>query len=137
MTATPSSSSLVEDHALHQQTQQLIRLCRSMLNCHENAEKAFQRPGLVNPQARWKQDEKKMAELLRCGRHYGEKLVEGLLSPEEGTPAGDIEGEEGLVAEMFEKSSRAVEEEGWGPIAQAQLKALTSIMRTVPGSGKR
>ena len=85
-----------------------------------------------------------MRQLLNYGRKYGEKLVEGIISPdgnvEDGpsTKDGEKEGEqlsepETLAVGLFENSKKkSGETETWGRVAHAQVRALAAVVRTVP-----
>jgi len=138
-------STNVKENPLHQQTQQMLRLCRNILRRHQTTERESQRPGLVSPRAAWTEDEQKMVALLQCGRQYGEKLAENLLSPDETNPdnvarrSGDKGSEEaeGLVAGMFEKTKQTAVSDTWGQVAHAQMRALAGVVRTLPVAAKK
>ncbi|KAK1761392.1 hypothetical protein QBC47DRAFT_428850 [Echria macrotheca] len=124
------------------QTKEMIRLCWAVVERHEAAERESLHPELVSPKEKWEKDRQKMTLLLEYGRQYGQKLAESLLSPEDmepeeldcDAPLADEEDASGLALGMFDKTKKAVRSETWGQLAHAQMKALTSVARTLPGS---
>jgi hypothetical protein len=119
----------------------MIRLCWAVVERHEAAERESLHPELVSPKEEWEKDRQKMTLLLEYGRHYGQKLAESLLSPEDKEPEPDCdslladEGDaEGLAVGIFDKTKKAIQSETWGQLAHAQMKALASVARTLPGS---
>ena len=126
-----------EGNPLYQQTQRMLRLCRGMVNRHRAVEKETERPDLKTPRETWGGDAEEMSKLLACGRQYGEKLVEGLISPEGWDSAKDRQGGEvgDMVTELFKRSGKVAEKktEAWGRVANAQVKALAGVVRTLGG----
>jgi hypothetical protein len=91
-----------------------------------------------------------MRKLLECGRVYGERVVEGWLTPEEKEKesGGEGEGEDGdgeegefdegmmreaekLARGLFE-TERRKGEETWGVAARKQMVALAGVVMTLP-----
>lgn len=144
----PSSGSTKETNPLFTKGQQLTKLCRDILQCHQITDRDSQQHKPMVPREIWEQDYQKMRQLLDYGKKYGEKLVEGIISPSSDVGKGDhktpssIEGENGgedlgepetLAVGLFDKSKKKSEEtETWGRVAHAQVKALAAVVRTVP-----
>jgi hypothetical protein len=100
------------------------------------------------------QDEEGMRKLLEYGRLYGERVVEGWISPrdhqdrdggEEEDESSDDEDKgnmseaENLARGLFEwrrKGRGLVKgEESWGVVARRQMVALAGVVRTLPSKG--
>ncbi|KAK1832210.1 hypothetical protein QBC39DRAFT_76888 [Podospora conica] len=119
------------NNPLYKQTQELMRLSRSMVHRHRALERETERPGLNTPRETWKEDGEEMSKLLACGRQYGERLVAGLISPdgvgEIGNDAGGGEVD-GMVKELFTSVETS---DTWGRVAGDQVKALTEVVKTL------
>lgn len=107
-----------EDNPLFEQTQQLLRLSRAMLDCHRTAERACRggpQLALASPGEAWKRDEEGMRRLLEYGRLYAERIVEGWITPGEKEGADEqeeVEEEEGEEDAVGEGRGREREREG-------------------------
>ncbi|KAK4234000.1 hypothetical protein C8A03DRAFT_19025 [Achaetomium macrosporum] len=148
--SVPSFST--KDHPLFEQTQQLIRLSRAILKCHQTADRDSRTVDLKSPRETWKQDEEGMRKLLEYGKLHGEKVVEGWITPttseqkHQGTDDDDDDGEdsgedkeimteaENLAKGLFEwrrKGRGLLKAEGWGVAARRQMVALAGVVRTL------
>ncbi|KAK3901136.1 6d24efdd-47e8-48fc-a4f6-c9a3cf6d6fdb [Staphylotrichum tortipilum] len=154
-TTTPGTGTApasAKDNPLFKQTQQLLRLSRAILACHQTAERAARPPpDLASPRETWKRDEEGMRELLEWGRIHGERAVERWITPgerwgemgQEDADQGEGERErekrseaENLARGLFEW--RRVMEgagESWGVVARKQMVALAGVVRTLPETG--
>ncbi|KAK3397284.1 hypothetical protein B0T20DRAFT_441036 [Sordaria brevicollis] len=144
-TKNPTTAGTKATNPLFTTGQQLTKLCRNILQRHQIAERDSQLHNPTVPREIWGEDYTKMRQLLDYGRKYGEKLVEGIISPDANkgdsdTPSKDGEKEaedlgepETLAVGLFDKSKKKSEEtETWGRVAHAQVKALAAVVRTVP-----
>ena len=141
---TKSPSGTKEMNRLFTKGQQLTKICRDILQRHQMADRNAQQHKPTVPREIWEQDHQKMRQLLDYGRKYGEKLVEGIISPDpkgddspsqDGEKEGGLSEPETLAVELFEESKKKSEEtETWGRVAHAQVKALAAVIRTVPSS---
>ncbi|KAK3304342.1 uncharacterized protein B0T15DRAFT_536226 [Chaetomium strumarium] len=145
-----------KDHPLFEQTQQLLRLSHAILKCHQTVEKESRTADLTSPRETWKQDKEGMRKLLEYGKVYGEKVVEGWITPttpqngeqdpddddneaDDGEDSGeDREGmteAENLAKGLFEwrRKGRGLLKagEGWGVAARRQMVALAGVVRTL------
>jgi hypothetical protein len=155
-TSVPGLSA--KDNPLFAQTQQLIRLSRAILKCHQEADRDSRAPpDLASPRETWKQDEEGMRKLLEYGRLHAEKVVEGWITPtaeerqremegvgddqgESGEENGELSEAENLAKGLFEwrnKERKALLEwkESWGVAAKRQMVALAGVVRTLPSKG--
>ncbi|KAL2159974.1 hypothetical protein VTH06DRAFT_1629 [Thermothelomyces fergusii] len=147
---TPSA----KDNPLFEQTQDLLRLSRAVLACHRTVDRdsRTQQDLLALPREMWKQDEEGMRKLLSYGKAFGEKAVEGWITPhctgEVGEGAGearnagavDENGDgsseaENLARGLFEwrKRGRGLSKEGeesWGVAAWKQMVALAGVLHS-------
>jgi len=122
-----------EKNPLYQQTQEMMRLCRRIVQRHRDVEREAERPGLTTPRETWREDGEEMGRLLTYGRQYGEKLVSGLISPNEVDVAGkngEVGEVDGMVAELFKSGKKT---DTWGRVARDQVKALSGVVRTLAG----
>ncbi|KAK4132907.1 hypothetical protein BT67DRAFT_64683 [Trichocladium antarcticum] len=151
-TAAAAKPLSIKDNPLFAQTQQLLRLSRAILDCHQKADRDLRGAQLQlgSPREAWKRDEEGMRKLLECGRAYGERVVEGWISPEEGGAEDDNdEGEvgdrddgeefdEGMMREAENLARGLFESEGrkggetWGVAARKQMAALAGVVGTLP-----
>lgn len=149
---TAASQALsTKDNPLFEQTQHLLRLSREILKCHQTVEKDSSTPDLASPRETWEQDTEGMRRLLEYGKTYGEKVVEGWITPgdrckqvvsgEGEDSSGDDEEEkrneaENLARGLFEWKKRKERllrgEESWGVVARRQMVALAAVVRTLP-----
>ncbi|KAL2185177.1 hypothetical protein L209DRAFT_756194 [Thermothelomyces heterothallicus CBS 203.75] len=155
--AAQSTTPSTKDNPLFEQTQHLLRLSRAVLACHRTADRdsRTQQELLALPREMWKQDEEGMRKLLSYGKTFGEKAVEGWITPhctvgvgdgvgeEQSDGAVDENGEEGLseaenlARGLFEwrRGGRGLSREGeesWGVAARKQMVALAGVVRTLP-----
>ncbi|AEO61691.1 hypothetical protein MYCTH_2121463 [Thermothelomyces thermophilus ATCC 42464] len=157
--AAQSTTPSTKDNPLFEQTQHLLRLSRAVLACHRTADRDSRthQELLALPREMWKQDEEGMRKLLSYGKTFGEKAVEGWITPhctvgvgdgvgeEQSDGAVDENGEEGLseaenlARGLFEwrRRGRGLSREGeesWGVAARKQMVALAGVVRTLPSS---
>lgn len=139
-----------KDNPLFEQTQHLLRLSREILKCHQTAKKDSSTPDLASPRETWEQDAEGMRKLLEYGKTYGEKVVEGWITPGDRCKEVDGGGEESSGDDEEEKRSEAENlarglfewkkrkerllrgEESWGVVARRQMVALAGVVRTLP-----
>jgi hypothetical protein len=109
-----------ENNPLYTQTQEVMRLCRKIVQRHRDVEREAERPGLTTPRETWREDGEEMGRLLTYGRQYAEKLVDGLISPD-GVDATGNNGEggevAGMVAELFKRRNKT---DTWGRVARGR-----------------
>ncbi|KAK0740943.1 hypothetical protein B0T18DRAFT_419051 [Schizothecium vesticola] len=122
-----------ENNPLYQQTLEMTRLCRRIVQRHRDVERETERPGLTTPRETWREDGEEMGRLLTYGRQYGEKLVAGLISPN-GVDVASNDGEggevDGMVTELFKSGKKT---DTWGRVARDQVKTLLGVVRTLAG----
>ncbi|KAK3297610.1 uncharacterized protein B0H64DRAFT_392575 [Chaetomium fimeti] len=142
-----------KDNPLFEQTQHLLRLSRAILDCHRTAERDSRTQELVSPREVWEQDEEGMRKLLGYGKVFGEKVVEGWITPHseqvcdgEGDDDGESSGEdregsseaENLAKGLFEWKRKGwgllKGDESWGVAARRQMVALAGVVRTLPST---
>lgn len=155
-----------KDNLLFAQTQHLLRLSRAILKCHQAAERDSRAPAalvsLPSLRETWKRDEEGMRKLLEYGRVFGQRVVEGWITPSTSSPrcsrghsraeeedddgssggeGGNGGGEEMSEAEnlargLFEwrRKGRGLmgANESWGVAARRQMVALAGVVRTLP-----
>jgi hypothetical protein len=88
----------MKNNPLFQQTQQLLRLSHAILDCHRTVERDSPKQELVSLREMWKQDEEGMRKLLGYGKMFGEKVVEGWITPHsenDGEEDGESDGSNG------------------------------------------
>lgn len=141
-----------EDNPLFEKTQQLVGLSHAILDCHRKAERDSRKQNVQSPREIWKQDEEGMRKLLEYGKIFGEKVVEGWISPDDrGRDREDQEesddgsgGEdsevENLAKGLFEwrRKGRGLgkSDESWGGLARKQMVAMAGVVRTLPSELK-
>ncbi|KAL2149392.1 hypothetical protein VTH82DRAFT_8043 [Thermothelomyces myriococcoides] len=93
--AAQSTTPSTKDNPLFEQTQHLLRLSRAVLACHRAADRdsRTQQELLALPREMWKQDEDGMRKLLTYGKTFGEKVVEGWITPHCNDEVGHGAGE--------------------------------------------
>jgi hypothetical protein len=105
---------------------------------------------LASPRETWERDEEGMRKLLEHGRVFGERVVEGWITPsapgEEGgsdSGAGEEDGSEAenLARGLFEWRRKGCglkggQQESWGVVARRQMVALAGVVRTLPSKGE-
>ncbi|KAL2130758.1 hypothetical protein VTI74DRAFT_5976 [Chaetomium olivicolor] len=152
---TAAQTLTTKDNILFEQTQQLLRFSRAILACHQTAERDSRTADLTSPRETWKQDEEGMRKLLEYGKVYGEKVVEGWItpSPEDQDDESDSNNEddeenmdeaENLARGLFEwrRKRRGLRSlvmgkgddrkgESWGVAARRQMVALVGVIRTL------
>ncbi|EGO56566.1 hypothetical protein NEUTE1DRAFT_138685 [Neurospora tetrasperma FGSC 2508] len=139
---TKNSNELKEMNPLFTKGEKLIKICRDILQRHQIAVRDSQQDKPTVPREIWEQDHQKMRQLLDYGKDYGQKLVEGIISPDvkgDDSPTQEKEKEAGLsetetlAIGLFDGSKKKSEEtERWGRIAYAQARALAAVVKTVP-----
>ncbi|KAK0706459.1 hypothetical protein B0T26DRAFT_726653 [Lasiosphaeria miniovina] len=135
---TAAGNSNMKDNPLFQQTKQIIHLSRAILKLYQIADKESQQPKLTVPREAWRQDQKKMDRLLYYGKQHGERLAENIISPAEEHSNGripaqaDMSETEDIAMSLFDNTTKEAGEGTWGRTAHAQLKALMSVVRTLP-----
>ncbi|KAK4038124.1 6d24efdd-47e8-48fc-a4f6-c9a3cf6d6fdb [Parachaetomium inaequale] len=149
---TAAQTRSTKDNPLFEQTQQLLRLSRAILSCHQTADRDSRTQEVVSPRETWKQDEEGMRMLLGYGKVFGERVVEGWITPHDdkvGGGDGEEDGESGgeedkeslseaenLARGLFEwrrKGGALLKgEESWGVAARRQMVALAGVVRTLP-----
>ncbi|KAK4101544.1 hypothetical protein N658DRAFT_516031 [Parathielavia hyrcaniae] len=155
--AAQSSPSTKDNNPLFEQTQALLRLSRAILACHRTVEQQSRHSteNLSSPRETWAQDEDGMRKLLEYGRLYGERAVEGWITPraqDDKACCGEEDDDESNSEEEREKLSEAENlakglfewrrkgrglllgkaEESWGVAARRQMGALVGVVRTLP-----
>lgn len=83
----------IKDNPLFQQTQQLLRLSNAILDCHRTADRELRTQELGSLREMWKQDEEGMRKLLGYGKLFGERVVEGWITPHSGGEGEEEDGE--------------------------------------------
>ncbi|KAK1776716.1 hypothetical protein QBC45DRAFT_380636 [Copromyces sp. CBS 386.78] len=130
-----------EMNPLFTKGEQLTKICCDILQRHQLADRDSQQHNPTAPREIWGQDYQKMRQLLDYGRKYGEKLVEGIISPDvesddspskDGEKEGGLSEPETLAVGLFDNSKKSGETETWGRVAHAQVKALAAVVRTAP-----
>ncbi|KAJ4402910.1 hypothetical protein N0V85_005211 [Neurospora sp. IMI 360204] len=139
---TKNPNGIKEMNPLFTKGKQLTKICRDILQRHQIADRDSQQHKPTVPREIWEQDHQKMRQLLDYGKKYGEKLVEGIISPDvksddgpskDGEKEDDLSEPKTLAVGLFEKSKKkSGETEAWGRVAHAQVKALAAVVRTVP-----
>ncbi|CCC07454.1 hypothetical protein SMACR_02459 [Sordaria macrospora] len=139
---TKNLKGIKEPNPLFTQGEQLTKICRDILQRHQLADRDSQQHKPTVPREIWAQDYQKMRQLLDYGRKYGEKMVEGIISPDvksddspskDGEKEGGLSEPETLAVGLFDNSKKkSAETETWGRVAHAQVKALAAVVRTVP-----
>ncbi|KAK4142953.1 6d24efdd-47e8-48fc-a4f6-c9a3cf6d6fdb [Dichotomopilus funicola] len=141
-----------DDNPLFEKTQQLVSLSHAILDCHRKAERDSRKQNIQSPREIWKQDEEGMRKLLEYGKIFGEKVVEGWISPDD--RGGDRESQEesdnvdegedseveNLAKGLFEwrRKGRGLgkSDESWGGLARKQMVAMAGVVRTLPSELK-
>ncbi|KAK3371293.1 hypothetical protein B0T24DRAFT_628472 [Lasiosphaeria ovina] len=135
---TAAGNSNMKDNPLFQQTKQIIHLSRAILKLYQIVDKESQQPKLTVPREAWRQDQKKMDQLLNYGKQHGERLAESIISPAEEhsndriLAQADMSEAEDIAMGLFGNTRKEAGEGTWGRTAHAQLKALMSVVRTLP-----
>ncbi|EAQ86602.1 hypothetical protein CHGG_07855 [Chaetomium globosum CBS 148.51] len=146
-TAATQTTLSTKDNPLFEQTQHLLRLSHAILDCHRTVEKDSRTQELVSPREMWEQDEEGMRKLLGYGKVFGEKVVEGWITPhseKEGEDDEESDVEDGDGASEAENLAKGLFEwkrkgwgllkggESWGVAARKQMVALAGVVRTLP-----
>ncbi|KAL1843619.1 hypothetical protein VTJ49DRAFT_601 [Mycothermus thermophilus] len=136
-----------DKNPLFEQTQQLLRASRTLLQRHRAVSRASLPAEVSSPRETWRRDEEGMRELLEEGRRVGERAVEGWIAPSDERKDGeggegseeDDDGEEqkreaeNLARGLFEwkKKDQFKAGESWGAAARRQMVALAGNSRPV------
>jgi hypothetical protein len=111
---------------------------------------------LASPRETWERDEEGMRKLLEHGRVFGERVVEGWITPSapgedggggsdsgasEDDDGGDGSEAENLARGLFEWRRKGCglkggQQESWGVVARRQMVALAGVVRTLPSKGE-
>lgn len=116
---------------LFQEAQAIISANNSLRKAIRGVDDKIAQHQLETPKATWEKDRADIEEALTCGRDLGEYLVElNLKSHNEVVPAParcKDAGIDRVVQGMFEESSKSVNGETWGVVAERQLKGWMQL----------
>lgn len=130
-----------KEHSLFQQAQAQREDVSSVLKQLKTDEAELRSDKLELPVAAWEQDMKDIKEVLEYGNRYGVALLGRALAPElmsstELEQLGSCEKEQ-LVKDLFKDGHEVLTQETWGHVAEAQLRQLSDIVKTLPVEKER
>ncbi|KAH7040426.1 uncharacterized protein B0I36DRAFT_310650 [Microdochium trichocladiopsis] len=122
-------------HILREEAEAIMLQSQGLLDKFEKASEMLKSFDLASPLETWNQDKHDLADIMMCGRDYGQHIVEGILVPglyqDPHTHAHERTENQEIAAGLIVKGKTAVEGNNWGTVFEDQLRRSVALANTI------